>query len=453
MQPRHRRLAASVAAAALLAGAAACSSSGSGGSGAPGGTSANTAPSGFKAGVLDRAYAGQTISVLLPPWGDMAQSQLAKFTAATGIKVNLQQMAWDSIHDKVVSAEAAGVAPADVTEVDWSWVGQFGAAGWYAPLNDLLPKSLISGSPVASNFSVNGQQIAMPYNIDFRGMSVNMTLLKKAGITTPPATWADLLTDAKQIKAKGVLANPVGIPLSVTEGTSTPWYALIKSAGGSLLNSSGDPAFSSAGSAGAQALGFEASLYKDGLIPAGEVNLTDQQTSSLFASGQVAIELSYSPSALGGYLTPSTSKVAKDDIEFAPIPGTDGTKTGTFGLPEGLGIPKQSSHQGAAAMFIYWWEQLPQLLASYDNPNMGNLPPLTSALSYLNSKGKLVLGSDVMAILPSVSPLFEGGAPVWYPQFSTDVATMIQNVVEGKASAASALSQLASQAQSLKVQS
>jgi multiple sugar transport system substrate-binding protein len=293
----------------------------------------------------------------------------------------------------------------------------------------------------------------MPYNIDFRGTIINMTLMKKAGIATVPTTWAQLLADAQQLKTKGVLAHPVGVPLSVTEGSSTPWYALIKSAGGSVLDPAGTPAFTAASSAGAQALQYEATLYKDGLVPPGEVSLTDQQTSALFAAGQVAIELSYSPSALGGYLTPSSSKVAKDDIVLAGIPGTDGTKTGTFGLPEGLGIPKQSAHQGAAAMFIYWWEQLPQLLASYTNPNMGNVPPLTSALNYLNAHNQLVNGSQVLAILPSVSPLFTGGTPTWYPQFSTDVATMIQNVAEGKASVSSALAQLASQAQSLKAQS
>jgi multiple sugar transport system substrate-binding protein len=183
------------------------------------------------------------------------------------------------------------------------------------------------------------------------------------------------------------------------------------------------------------------------------VSLTDVQTSSLFAAGQVAIELAYSPSVLGSYVTPATSKVAKDDIVFAPIPGTDGTRTGTFGLPEGLGIPKQSAHQSAAALFIAWWEKLPQLLASYNNPNMGNLPPQTSALDYLAGKGTLVNGKQVTAILPSVSPLFSGGTPTWYPQFSTDVATMIQNVVEGKSSAAAALKQLASQVATLKAQS
>lgn len=451
MGKQLRRLAVTAGTMSIAALVAACG--GTGGVGGSGGAAGSAPPGGFTPGTLTRAYAGQTINVLLPPWGAMPKSQLAKFTAATGIKVNLESMAWDSIHDKVVSAEAAGLAPADVTEVDWSWVGQFAAAGWYTPVNSWLPVSVIKGSPVSSAFQVNGQQIAMPYNIDFRGTIINMTLMKKAGITTIPASWSQLLADAEQLKSRGVLAHPVGVPLSVTEGTSTPWYALVKSAGGSLFTSAGTPTFTVANSPGAQALSFEASLYKDGLIPPGEVSLDDQQTSSLFAAGQIAIELSYSPSALGGYTTPSTSKVARDDIVIAPLPGTDGVRTGTFGLPEGLGIPKASVHQAAAAMFIDWWEQLPQLLTSYNNPNMGNLPPQTSALRYLSDKGLLVDGAQVLAILPSVSPLFSGGTPSWYPQFSTDVATMIQNVAEGKAPAAAALQQLASEVQSLKAQS
>ena len=289
MSKQLHRLAVTAGAMTIAALVAACSGGTSGVGGSAAGGSAP--PASYTPGTLTRAYAGQTINVLLPPWGAMPKPQLAKFTAATGIKVNLETMAWDSIHDKVVSAEAAGIAPADVTEVDWSWVGQFAAAGWYTPLSSWLPASVLNGSPVSSAFQVNGQQIAMPYNIDFRGTIINMTLMKKAGVTTVPTSWSQLLADAQQLKSHGVLAHPVGVPLSVSEGTSTPWYALIKSAGGSLLTSAGAPAFTAANSAGAQALSFESALYKDGLISQGEVSLDDQQTSSLFAGGQIAIEL------------------------------------------------------------------------------------------------------------------------------------------------------------------
>jgi multiple sugar transport system substrate-binding protein len=387
--------------------------------------------------------------VLLPSWGAMPPADLAQFTKQTGIKVSLQTLAWDSIHDKVATSEPAGIAPADVTEVDWSWVGQFGAAGWYTSLASWLPASLIQSSQVSPIFKYQGAQIAMPYSIDFRASVINMTDFKKAGIDTAPATWSQLMSDAKRIKAKGIVQYPIGLPLSVTEGGATPWYALTKAEGGQVLTSSDSPAFGSPTSAGGRALSFEAALYKNGLVPPGETSLTDVQTTSLFQSGQIAVLLSTGPGGLAGLVDPSASKVAHDQIVYVPMAGPNGPAQATFGLPEGLGIPKQSAHKGAAAMFIAWWEQRPQLLVSYNNPNMGDLPPVTSVLTYLSAKNKLVDGPEVLRILPTVKPLFSNGTPGWYPQFSTDVATMIQSVVEGKEQVAAALNSLASQARSL----
>lgn len=404
---------------------------------------------------LSRKYSGKTITVLLPPWGDMPKSQLTKFTAATGIKVNLETLAWGSIHDKVVSSEAAGVAPADITEVDWSWVGQFGGAGWYTDLSSLLPASLFKSSSVAPIFRYKGEQIAMPYNIDFRSTLVNMTDLRRAGITAPPSTWAELLNDAKQLKAKGVVAHPIGVQLGVGEDTSTAWYQLVKAAGGQVLTKSNAPAFSSLGSAGGKSLQFEATLYKDGLVTPGEItDTTGSPTTPTFEAGQTAFLLDASPGGLAGITNPAASKVAKDSIDFIPTPTpSSGQRSETFGLPEGLGILKQSKNKAAAAMFIMWWEQWPQLLESYEDPNMGNLPPVTSAIVRLSSSGKLVDGSDVLKILPGVKPLFPEGTPVWYPEFSTDAATQINDVVEDRVSVSSALSTLASETQSLNSES
>ena len=82
-----------------------------------------------------------------------------------------------------------------------------------------------------------------------------------------------------------------------------------------------------------------------------------------------------------------------------------------------------------------------------------NTPPITAAIDRLASTGKLVAGKQVLSILPTVKPLFLQGTPTWYPQFSTDVATQIQSVVEGHEQVKTALSILASQTQSLNSES
>lgn len=431
------KLVALAAALALALSAAACAGSSANGSAQPGNLKVVSAPS--------HKYAGQTINVLLPPWMAIPKSELAKFTKITGIKVNLQSLAFDDIHNKIGTAETAGVAPADITEVDWTWVGQFGAAHWYTNLHSLLPGSLIDSSFVAPDFRYKGEQVAMPYNSDLRGTFINMKDFRQAGITTVPTTWAQLLADAKQIKAKGVVQYPIAADFSDIESTTFFWYMLIRSAGGSLLTPNGQPAFTSPASPGYQALAFLQNLYKSGLVPPGAVTWDNNAADNFFEGGTVAILLAESPAALPAFLTPSASKVAKDDVTFIPSPGSNGHRTGSFALPEGMGIPVQSTHKQAAAMFIEWWHQQAQLLYGYLNPSLGDLPPTKSAISYLASHHKLADGSTVVQLLPFATPLFPGGTPPWYPTLSTDVSTMIQSVMEGHATVKSGLAALAGQ--------
>ncbi len=89
----------------------------------------------------DKPFAGQTITVLLPSPQDAAMA--ADFEKDTGIKLDLQTASWDDVSVKVSTALLAGTAPADVTEFDWSWTGQFSAAGWYIPLNDVVSKETL----------------------------------------------------------------------------------------------------------------------------------------------------------------------------------------------------------------------------------------------------------------------------------------------------------------------
>src|SRR5215470_20244503 len=82
-----------------------------------------------------KPLAGKSITVLLP--SPQGAEVAAEFEKATGIHVDLQTLSWDDIRPKLVTALLAGTAPADVTEFDWSWTGQFNAADWYVPLNGL----------------------------------------------------------------------------------------------------------------------------------------------------------------------------------------------------------------------------------------------------------------------------------------------------------------------------
>lgn len=415
---------------------AACSASPSSPSSSP--------ASNYSPGTLSKAYSGTTISVMMPPWGSFKENVLQQFTGKTGINVNMQTLAWDAIHDKVVTSEASGQAPADVVEMDWTWVSQFGAAGWFTPLDKYLSKQQLSDSVGASTFVNGGQQIGIPYSLDFRGTEVDMTMLNKAGISTPPKTWDDVLKDAEAVKNAGVVSYPIGLPLKILEGTSTPWYALVRSAGGQILTTKGQPAFDQ-GSVGQAALQFIHDAYAKGLIDPGSIGLTDQQIGDNFAAGQSAMVLTTGPGGNAQFTDATKSKIAKDTLQFIHVPGESNDTGPSIGLEEGLSIPKASKNKEAAAMFITWWLQTPQLITAYQDPDMGVLPPSHAALQQLDSSGKLADSATILKLVQDIQPVIPGGAPTWYSKFSTAAASTIQSVALGHESAAAGIASLADQ--------
>lgn len=441
-----RALAAALGVTALAL-TAACGSSGGSTSPDNGGTQAQSGSSPSTSGAIDKHLAGQEITILMPPWADMGADKYKEFTQATGIKVKLDIEQFDQVHDKVVTAMTAGVAPADVIEVDSLWVGQFGKAKWLTPLKPYINPSYLANVGAKTIFQLDGKQVAMPYALDFRWIKVNMTLLEKAGITTAPGSWTELLDAAKKVKSAGVAEYPIGMPLSVTAETVEPWLNLGEMDGGQILSSDGSsPAFNDPSSPLYKSLAFLRSAYEAKLINPGYANVQGEQVQKDFAAGKVVFDMRNGPSIV--YNNPKTSRVASD--KFADIViGENGPANKVYGLPEGMGIPTTSKHQDAAAMFINWYNAPANEVFMYSHQIPGVLPAQPDALSELVSKGTLPNGETVMKILPGVIPLFPQGAPTWWPTFANDAAAVVQSVVLGHSSVADGLNKLADQTKSL----
>jgi raffinose/stachyose/melibiose transport system substrate-binding protein len=66
----------------------------------------------------------------------------------------------------------------------------------------------IGGS--AAGWQVNGQQYAIPYNVGVVGFWYNKSLFQKAGISSPPITWPQFLSDVKKLKEAGITPIAIG---------------------------------------------------------------------------------------------------------------------------------------------------------------------------------------------------------------------------------------------------
>jgi multiple sugar transport system substrate-binding protein len=429
-----------VAAVALAFALAACGGGSSGGSGSSAGSDKTS---------------GATITVTLaapaPP-----KDALAAFTEQTGIKVKWVNIDWDSLQTKISAAAAANTYFADATDVDWSRVGQLGKLGWFYPMEQFLDtKALAPDMPQIKSFTVGGHVIGLPYDASFMVTTVNKQMFAKAGITTMPATLDEYTSDLKKLQSKGVSAHPLDIPFAAAEGLSTYWYETTGALGGTVLDQSGKPQFTSPGSPGYKAAEWMISAIKTGLVPKGNINVTDSQgMQTLMAKGQSASIFSdYSGNVGSLYNVPSSSSVV-NQVEYIPTPGGTGSAA-NWSNPDGIGIPKQAKYPKAAAKFIQWFtsEQQQVDFAGVNGPSKAwstyALPSHLSAVKAMAAKGNLVGGDALSAMLATSKPVFEGGAPSWYPQFSNSVYTNLHAAAAGSETVAQAIKAIAATANQL----
>ena len=387
--------------------------------------------------------AASVTEVLLPPWGTLPKAMTDRLTSETGMTLETQTLGWDQILTKIATSMIAGTPPADATEVDWSWVGQFGTAGWYLSLENLVDAATVADIPSAKLFLFEGKLLAVPYANDFRVLIYNRDHLKRAGISAAPTTPQELLADAKAIKAKNISQYPIALSLSASEGSATSWYLLTKVFGGELFNDKLEAQFVKPDSAGYKALAFEVDALKAGLISPAATGLKDVEVQELFKRGEASFDLAGWAGNVAVYSDPSKSKVA-DQVAAALMLTTTGIAR-TIGLPEAVGIPTSAKNKDGAKAFIAWFLKPQNQIDSYET--LGNLPTRTSVLEQLNREGKLRSGDVILQQAKLVDPLFKQGTPVWYPQFTSAVSSALNQAAKGELTVDQAVAQIAEQAQ------
>lgn len=391
-------------------------------------------------------FAQDQLSVLLPPWGTLPKDLTDQFAQSAGVTLDAQTLGWDEIRTKIVTSMVANTAPASATEVDWSWVGQFGAAGWYQSLNGGISADVLADVPTASIFSYGGEVLGVTYNNDFRVMIYNKNHLASANVSAVPTTPDELLAAARAIKAAGVADHPIGLPLSASEGTSTAWYLMTKVFGGELFDDNFEPLFVDKDSAGYKAMEFEISAIKEGLIDPSSTGLKDVEIHELFKSGKITFDVAGWAGNLSVYTDPDKSQVA-EGAAAALMLSTIG-KARTIGLPEAVGIPTGAANKEGALAFINWLLEPATQIAAYET--LGNLPPRLSVLEQLNADGKLVEGDVILAQAALVEPLFAQGAPAWYPDFSSSVSSNLNLAAKGQITVEEAVQRIAADVEAAK---
>ena len=262
-----------------------------------------------------------------------------------GIKVAQVPFDYNSLQQKLTTSTAGGTLP-DVIRSDIAWVPQYAKLGVFAQLDKAMPdfKSLAKvtypGS-LATNY-YKGHYYGLPLDTNTRVEMYNAQALASAGISSPPATFAELKADAPKLKAKGIYA----FADSGTGGWNVlPW---IWSGGGTLTNATYTKASGYLNSPKTiAAVNLLVDLYKAGAIPSlmtGDQGATG--TEDGLATGKYATILD------GPWMFPIfRSAYPKFQLQTTTVPAGPGGSVSVVG-GEDIVMTQSSKHKEAAEQFI-----------------------------------------------------------------------------------------------------
>jgi multiple sugar transport system substrate-binding protein len=411
----------------------------------------------FAATAKSSAASGGSITVVMhypsPP-----KYLLAEFTKETGIHVTWDTMAFADEQTKIAAAAEAHTYFADATDVDWSAIGEYAATGWFTPLNSYFNAAALKPDmPQIDSFvSSKGQLLGMPFDGEFITPTINTKDFAKAGIKQDPTTITALDADMKKLQASG-FAHPLDIPFAAAAGEAQCWFQLTHDFGGSIVNKSFQPQFTSPSSPGYKALAWMVNAYKSGLVPAANINLIDLDAlTKEMAHNRVAVAAcDYSGDVASIYNVPSLSSVV-NQVKYIPNPGLKGPASG-LGNMDGIGIPAMAKNKAGAAEFIKWFDSTANqatwagLVGDKGLIGGFTLPDRISSLTLLGQKKVLPAAQEtaLSSGLQSSPPMFPGFAPPGYVSFYQTTYDTIHSAAAGNITIPQAVATIAKAASAI----
>ena len=374
-----------VTATAVLLVASACSSSA---------TTAPAASAGAASGAVDTTTP-MTLNVLLMQQAAYSASDIQAMDDAftkqyPNITINPELVSYDSLHDKIVTAQVGGNGKYDVVLMDTPWPAELVAANIVSDITSKIPADFLSGvfDSAWTAAKYNGKTYGVPWINDTKFFFYNSDMFSKAGLTATPKTWDEVEADAKAIKAAGIVKYPITASWKQAEAVICDWTQLAAAFGGSdFVDANGKALFNQGG--GLAALTFMKKLLDEGLVDPASLSQTEDDVNSVVSAGQAAMALNWTY-GLSVMNAPSKSTVA-GKIKVAPSPGEGSVTTSGVNGGMSLAVTTTTKHPNEALAYALFMASeksqemdvanaLPMWKASFDDPNVTkNNPDLFAA--------------------------------------------------------------------------
>nr|AGS50003.1 maltose/maltodextrin ABC transporter, substrate binding periplasmic protein MalE [uncultured bacterium esnapd26] len=325
-----------LAAAGLLL--SACGASGDDGSGQTGATSfEGRGPITFVAGKDTTGI----LQPLLDRWNKLHPKEKVTFIQLpTDADAQRQQM----IQNAETKSDAYTVLYLDVV-----WTSEFAAHRWIDQLPEKqfpLDKML---KPVVETAKYRDGLYAAPSTSDGGMLYYRTDLLKKAGVTQPPATWAEMKSACAKVKklpeAKGM--SCYAGQFQKYEGLTVNFSEAVNSAGGTVTDANGKPDVDTAEAK--KGLDFLVDSVKDGTIPKEGITYQEEDSRQAFQSGKLVFLRNW-PYV---YSLAGKSEIA-GKYAVAPLPGLNGPGSSSLG-GHNLALSSFAKNKATAVDFMKFY--------------------------------------------------------------------------------------------------
>lgn len=280
---------------------------------------------------------------LQPQFNDYFQSLIGNFeTQNSGIKVNWVDIPWSAMENKILTAVSANTPP-DVVNLNPVFASQLaGRNAWLdldTKISDAERSSYLPKIWQAS--TLNGKSFGIPWYLTTRLTIYNIDLLKQAGITQPPATYAELADFAQKIQDK---TGKYAFFVTFAPQDSGEVLESFVQMGVTLVNTEGKAAFNSP--EGKAAFQYWVDLYKKGLLPRESLTQGHRHAIDLYQSGQTAF-LASGPEFLKT-IANNAPQIAAASAIAPQLTGDTGKKNVAV---MNVVVPRASKHPDAAVKF------------------------------------------------------------------------------------------------------
>jgi multiple sugar transport system substrate-binding protein len=209
------------------------------------------------------------------------------------IKVVMEYLGYDFIHDKITTGMAATPPAYDASMIDVIWPDEFIKAGYLLDVTSRITADMKANMFPASWNGVtrNGKIYGMPWLMDVKYFMYNKDILTKAGISAPPKTWEELVDQATIIKQKGLAEFPIIWSWNQKEGVVCDFTVLLFGNGGAFLDANGKPVFNN--DKGVQVLTWMKQTLDAGLSNPSSISSDENAVRDNFIAGKAAFAVNW----------------------------------------------------------------------------------------------------------------------------------------------------------------